>query len=217
MKSAIILGAGGTGRDIVGFLEQINSMSPSYECLGFLDDDPAKQGLVIAGVPVLGSLETALQYGEAVIFNGLGSPKTYGDRERLIEELLIPSQRFEPLVHPTAVIAPTCTIGSGCIVYPFTMLGPATLLGEHVIVLSHSVVHHDSTIGGYSIIASGCNISGGVTVGRSCYLGAGCSIREGVEVEEGALIGMGSVVVADVAPGSVMAGNPAKPLRGHEV
>ena len=212
MKNAIILGAGGTGRDIVGFLEQINAVSPTYECLGFLDDDPDKQGQVIAGVKVLGPIETALQYGKAVFFDGLGSPRAYRDRQRLIEELLIPAERFEPLVHPTAVLAPNCMMGSGCIVYPFTMIGPEASLGEHVTVLSHSVVHHDCSVGGYSIIASGCNISGGVTVGRSCYLGAGCSIRDGIQVGEGALVGMGSVVVADVAPGTVVAGNPARPL-----
>jgi len=216
MKKAIILGAGGTGRDIVGFLEQINSVNPTYDCLGFLDDDLAKLGQMIAGIAVLGPLETVLQYGETIVFDGLGSPRAYQDRQRLIEELLIPAEQFEPLVHPTAVIAPTCTIGSGCIVYPFTMIGPEASLGEHVTVLSHTVVHHDCIIGGYSIIASGCNISGSVTVGRSCYLGAGCSIRDGIQVGEGALVGMGSVVVADLAPGSVVAGNPAKPLRDHE-
>jgi len=212
MKKAIILGAGGTGRDIVGFLEEINSATPTYECLGFLDDDPAKRGQTIAGVPVLGPLASALQNGEKVVFDCLGGPGSYGERERIIAELLVPAGLFEPLVHPTAVVAPTGTIGSGCIVYPFTMIGPDASLGEHVIMLSHSVVHHDSLIGGYSLIASGCNISGNVRVGRSCYLGAGCSIREGIQVGDGALVGMGSVVVADVAPGTVVAGNPARPL-----
>jgi sugar O-acyltransferase (sialic acid O-acetyltransferase NeuD family) len=212
MKQAIILGAGGTGRDIVGFLERINSAEPTYECLGYLDDDPAKQGRVLAGVTVLGPLETCHQYGDVVFFDAMGSSRSYRQRRELVESLQIPAERFEPLVHPAAVIAPTCTIGLGCLVYPFTMIGPDASLGEHVIVLSHSVVHHDSAIGSYSIIASGCNVSGGVSVGAPCYLGAGCSIREGSTVGDGALIGMGSVVVADVPPGAVMAGNPARPL-----
>ena len=213
MKQAIILGTGGTGRDIVGFIEQINSVSPTYECLGFLDDDPAKQGQVIAGVSVLGPIDSASQLGEAVFFDCFGSAGSYQDRQRLVEGLGISAERFESLIHPTAVIEPSCTIGPGCLVYPFTMVGPEASLGEHVIMLSHSVVHHDCSIGGYAIIASGCNISGSVEVGRSCYLGTGCSIREGIQVGDGALVGMGSVVVADVAPGTVVAGNPARPLN----
>jgi sugar O-acyltransferase (sialic acid O-acetyltransferase NeuD family) len=212
MKQAIILGAGGTGRDIAGFIEAINVVTPTYECLGYLDDDPAKQGKVFAGATVLGPLETASQYGEVAYFDAMGSPRTYRDRRALIEGLGIPAERFEALIHPTAVIAPSCTVGPGSIVYPFTMIGPDVALGEHVTVLSHSVVHHDCAVGGFTIIASGCNVSGGVMVGGSCYLGAGCSIRQGIIVGEGAMVGMGGVVVADVAAGAVVAGNPARPL-----
>ena len=42
--------------------------------------------------------------------------------------------------------------------------------------------------------------------------GAGALIRQGVSVGEGAVIGMGAVVVKDVAPGATVVGNPAREM-----
>jgi len=45
------------------------------------------------------------------------------------------------------------------------------------------------------------------------YLGQACTIRQFVHIGKDCLIGMGSVVLADVPPNSVMVGNPARKLR----
>ena len=51
------------------------------------------------------------------------------------------------------------------------------------------------------------------TVKRRASIGSGSTILCGVTIGEGAVIGAGSVVTKDVAPGAVVAGNPARPLR----
>lgn len=53
-------------------------------------------------------------------------------------------------------------------------------------------------------------------IGDNVSVGANCSIIGGIKIGDGATIGAGSVVVHDVAPGSVVAGNPAKELRQRE-
>ncbi|HUG22085.1 polysaccharide biosynthesis protein, partial [Piscinibacter sp.] len=52
IRRAIILGAGGTARRLIAGIHQ-----QGWNVLGLLDDDPAKQGARIAGLPVLGPLE----------------------------------------------------------------------------------------------------------------------------------------------------------------
>lgn len=48
-----------------------------------------------------------------------------------------------------------------------------------------------------------------VRLKRNCWIGAGASILPGVTVGENAVVGAGSIVTKDVAPNTVVAGNPA--------
>ncbi|MGH9438983.1 MAG: N-acetyltransferase, partial [Terriglobia bacterium] len=48
---------------------------------------------------------------------------------------------------------------------------------------------------------------------RRASVGSGTVILCGVTIGEGALVGAGSVVVKDVPPHTIVAGNPAKILR----
>lgn len=55
LKRFLIVGAGNTGEAL---LREIHRMSIiQYEVIGFIDDDPSKQGINIHGIPVLGTVE----------------------------------------------------------------------------------------------------------------------------------------------------------------
>lgn len=54
---------------------------------------------------------------------------------------------------------------------------------------------------------------GDIVVGHDVWIGFGALIRSGVTIGNGAVIGMGSVVVKDIPPYAVAAGNPARVLR----
>lgn len=52
-----------------------------------------------------------------------------------------------------------------------------------------------------------------VRICRGAWIGAASIIMKGVTVGEGAVVGMGSVVTRDVAPYTIVAGNPARVVR----
>jgi maltose O-acetyltransferase len=52
---------------------------------------------------------------------------------------------------------------------------------------------------------------GRVIVGRRVFIGARAVILPGVTIGDGAIVAAGAVVTRDVAPGTIVAGNPAAP------
>ena len=52
-----------------------------------------------------------------------------------------------------------------------------------------------------------------VRICKRAWIGAGATILPGVTIGENAVVGAGSVVTKDVPPDTIVAGNPAKPIR----
>ena len=82
-------------------------------------------------------------------------------------------------------------------------IGDETTISANVEVL----VHDASTkrLLGYTILRP-------VTIGCRVYVGLGAIVLPGVTIGDGAIVGAGSVVREDVEPGTLVAGNPARPL-----
>ena len=211
----IILGTGGTCIDILDTIRDLADAlpTPPFECVGFLDDDAAKWGQRIEGVMVLGPLRAASAHSDCLFVNGIGSPANYARKAEILARAAIPPHRFATIVHPTASVSRTATLGVGTVLFQHVTVTSNVRIGRHVVVLPQTVISHDCVIGDYSCIAGGVALSGGVSVGQSCYLGSKSVVRGDVALGDGCLIGMGSVVLHDVPEGTVVAGNPARTLR----
>jgi acetyltransferase EpsM len=99
------------------------------------------------------------------------------------------------------------------VIYPNCFVGANAVLGDQVFALSGSVVNHDDHLEDRVTLCSGVTLAGFVHVEEGAYLGQGCTIRQSLRIGRGSLVGMGSVVIAEVPPNCVVAGNPARKLR----
>ena len=61
--------------------------------------------------------------------------------------------------------------------------------------------------------SSGWELAKEINIGSDCWLGGGVIVCPGVTIGDGAVVGAGSVVTRDVAPYTVVVGNPARKLR----
>lgn len=107
-------------------------------------------------------------------------------------------------------------------------------VGDHVYVGSHGHLAGRITIGDYGLIASYVAFVGGdhpvdvegypmcfaggpylveTVLEKDVWIGHGAIIMQGVRIGEGSIVAAGSVVTKDVAPYSIVAGNPARKLR----
>ncbi|HET9168050.1 MAG TPA: acetyltransferase [Actinospica sp.] len=213
-RDLLIVGAGGFARETAQLLAAcMPALAKSLRLLGFLDDDPALTGWNVDGVPVLGPSTMVYDTPHAGVVLCVGSPRDPLSRMRLAERLDLPAQRYATVVHPTASVSVDSVIGPGSVLLAQSVLTAGVRVGAHVAVMPRVVLTHDDEIGDFATLASGVTLGGGVRVGRGAYLGAGAMVRENLAIGAGALVGMGSVVLRDVPPGEVWAGNPACRLR----
>ena len=205
----LIVGAGGFARETA----QAVLDDDSLELLGHLDDNPALHGTAVDGVPVLGGCDLVHELTDAQVVVCVGSPRDYGVRARLVRRFGLPEQRYATVVHPTAVVSRSSTVGPGSVLLAHTVLTASVRVGAHVAVMPQVVLTHDDTVADFATIASGVRLGGGVRLGTGAYVGAGALLREYTSVGAWSLVGAGSTVLGDVPPGEVWVGSPARRLR----
>lgn len=211
-EDLVIIGAGGFARETAAAVRAINEVRPTWNLRGFLDDDPALKGTFRSGVEVLGGREQILAHLDAQFAVCVGNPRAYSTRKRLVEWCELSDERFATIVHPTAVVSTGCRVGPGSVLLAGVVLTAEVVVGAHVAVMPQAVLTHDVIVEDYVTIASGVRLGGGVRVSEGAYVGAGALIRESVHIGAGSLVGMGAVVLHDIPPGEVWAGNPARRL-----
>lgn len=127
-----------------------------------------------------------------------------------------------------------CRIGSGTRVGPFVEIQRGAVIGENCKIQSHAFVCDGVEFGDEVFVSHGvvfvndklprATTDAGdlqteqdwtplrTVVERRASLGSGAVILGGVRIGEGALVGAGAVVTKDVAAGTTVVGNPARPL-----
>ena len=74
---------------------------------------------------------------------------------------------------------------------------------ESYVAFGAVILTHDMTRGIYA----------DTRIGSRCFIGARSILLPGVSIGDGSIVAAGSVVTRDVAPGSIVAGNPARVVR----
>ena len=209
MRPLLIVGAGGFARETVEAIRAINAIEPTWRLLGLLDDDPARHGCVVAGVPVIGPLELVHQEPRASVVLTTGRPDNYVSRPLIAARLGLADERYATIVHPTATVGSTCTIGCGSVLLAHADLTADVTVGRHVVVMPQVVLPHDVRVDDFATLASGVRVGGACHIAEGAYIGAATVLREMTSVGPRALVGMGSVVTRDVPGERKWMGSPA--------
>jgi sugar O-acyltransferase (sialic acid O-acetyltransferase NeuD family) len=209
-KPLLIVGGGGFARET---LELVHAAGPAWHVVGGLDDDPAMLGREVGGAEVIGPTVAVHDHPDALVALCVASPGNPGGRLALAERLGLAPERYATLIHPTAVVPRSATLGAGSVLHAGVVLTADVTLGQHVAVMPAVVLTHDDRIGAGVTFGAGVRVAGGVTIEDAAYLGSGALLRENLTVGSGAVVGMGAVVTQPVPAGEVWAGVPARRLR----
>jgi len=202
----VVVGAGGFGRELLGWLW--DCFSPQdYRVKGFVDDDPTPVPHDGTEFSVLGSPTDYLPYENDRFLLAIGSVSA---RRKVVEAMLAKNARFLTMIHPTAVIAPTAIVGTGCVLYPYTLLANAAVLGDFVFLSNYASVGHDARVGRYCNICPYGTLNGAATLEDDVFLGSHVTVGPGVTVRHNSKVSANTAVVKDLPPSNFAFGNPAK-------
>lgn len=114
------------------------------------------------------------------------------------------------VIHPSAVISTTATLGEGTVVFANAVVNPFAIIGRGCIINTAATVDHDCIIGDGVHISPGAHLGGGVSVERCSWIGIGASVKHGVSIGENVVVGAGAAVVGDIPDNVTIVGVPAK-------
>lgn len=212
MKDLIIFGASGFGREVAWLVERINAVSPTWNLIGFIDDNEDLQGMEINGFKVLGKTEDIKEYPDTFFVCAVGASKV---REKIIGNMkaVNPNIKFGTLIDPSVEMSELVTIGEGTIICAHTVITVNISIGNHVIINLDCTIGHDAVLQDYATLYPSVNVSGKANIGYCSELGTGMQIIQGKSVGNYSIVGAGAVVVEDIPSSCTAVGCPAKPIN----
>ena len=206
MNKVVIIGAGSVGKFLA---YNTNQFTEPFEFIGFLDDDPNKQGQKIAGIPVLGPvamLAELVQENVAVAW-GIAFPKIKATLFEKFENLNVVYPSF---IAKNAWISNQVTIGQGSIIYPGCSINYESSIGNFVVMNMNCAIGHNATIGDFVSLAPGVNLGGYTQIGNQTELGIGAATKQFIKIGENCVVGGQAMVIKNIEDGLSIKGVPAK-------
>lgn len=213
MRRLLVLGA--NNPETIRVIAAVNDAAPAFELVGFLDNDPAKHGRDFWGFPVLGGspLVAEPRYRDCAVVNAI--TRDCRTRRETTEELLRHGAELTNLIHPS-VDTRLVRLGRGIVAHEGVVLQPGSVVGDNCAFNTQAVVSHECELGPHVFMAPAAVLAGLVRAGEGVFIGVGARVLPRRSLGAWSTIGGGAVVIRDVAPGTVVAGNPARPLRSRD-
>jgi sugar O-acyltransferase (sialic acid O-acetyltransferase NeuD family) len=183
-----------------------------FEVVGLIDDEPGNAARHIGPLSVVGSrshLPALARAGVEGVVLGFGAAK---GRDAIVEVSEAAGLALPTLVHASAYLSASATLGSGAQVLAHACIGPGVRVGRGVLINTAAIVEHDAEIGDFAVVNPGAALAGRATIGESVEIGARAVVLPDVHVSAHAVVGAGAVVTRPVPEGHTVVGVPARKL-----
>lgn len=207
-KKLIIVGCGGHAKVAL----ECALSTGQYQVVGFSDDFTKGS---FKGYKILGSLASVKNKysdeSEIQFFIAVGE----NHKREKIFNFFGGGISCAILVHPTASVAATTSIGEGTIIMANAVIESDAAVGKFCILNTNSSLNHDCVMGDFASLAPGVNVGGNCMIGKSSAICIGASISHGKIIGESSVIGGHSFVNSDIPEKKIAFGVPCKIKRAR--
>lgn len=214
MQRLVIVGAGGFGREVLGFAASSSSNGSEWFIGGFLDRNAHALERYGVSYPILGDPQLYAPAQDDLFVCAVGDPEI---KLALCRSLSAKGASFTSLIHSTSLVGDRSRLGRGCILCPYTVVTSDVRIGDFVTVNSHSGIGHDAVIGDGCTLSAFCDVTGHVELGEGTFMGSHSCVLPGVAIGKYARIGAGTAVMRRVTSGVTVMGVPARVICSRQI
>jgi acetyltransferase EpsM len=213
-KRLIIVGGAGPGQIAASVFEDMNKQNDEWQIEGYLNDI-VEPGDYFGKYKVLGGSAEVLDFvnkGFYIHYALHINAKAKEQRVAKIRELNLPSEILATAIHPTAYIMEGTTIGAGSLLAPYAITSFGATIGMFCHIYSNAFLGHDCIVKDYATIAAKSVVGARVIVDEGAHVGLNSCSREDIVIGQYSIVGMGAVIIKNMEPYSIYAGNPGKQI-----
>jgi sugar O-acyltransferase (sialic acid O-acetyltransferase NeuD family) len=197
-----VIGAGGHAKVVIRLIHALG-----HQVVAVIDDDIAKHGSHVSGVPVVGGCDELGDLQKRPTIIAIGDNLI---RQRIAEKLDL---EWATVIHPSAIIDASVIMGPGSVVMAGCVVQVDTQIGRHCVVNTGATIDHDCELGDFAHIAPGANVAGHCAIGEGTLLGIGAVMIPSTRLGRWSIVGAGAAVTSDIPDQSLALGVPAKVAR----
>lgn len=212
MKDILIYGFGGFGHEVACLINHINSVTPTWNIVGYIDDGIAvgnecKYGKVLGNIDTLNSWNSPVA---AVI--AIGCTQSL---ELVSKKITNPNVEFPNIIAPNVFYfdKENITLGKGNIITFGCRLSCNIRIGDFNVLNGNVSLGHDTQLGSYNVMFPETRISGQTTIGNRNFFGARTFVAQCLKIGNDCRFGAGCYVFRKTKDGFLYMGNPAKKIE----
>lgn len=211
MKDIAIFGAGGFGKEVACLINRINENNPTWNLIGFFDDNPLKKGEMVSHfAPCLGGIDDLNAYPkEVAVVMAMGNSNIV---HKIVSKITNDNVWFPNLIHPNFTISDpeSFSIGKGNIIQGACTATCDVVIGDFNVLSGSICFGHDVKVGSYNTFMPAVRISGEVKIGNSNFFGVGSIVLQQLKIGDNVRLGGGSVLMSKPKDGNLYIGVPAR-------
>lgn len=203
----------GVGRNTTVYIDLVESCG--FKVAGLYHFSNERIGESIHGYRIIDSNINLLQHDS---LDGLNFIISVGDnkiRSRLAEQIRARNGTVKGLRHPSAIISKYAELSKGVVVHANAVIQGDVFVGRDSVISCNATVIHTSKIEDACYLAANSSVGAYINIMCGALIGLGATVVSGKVEYVGAnsIVGAGAVVLKNVEPDTIVAGNPAVVIR----
>jgi len=196
IKKILIFSAGSAGREVFQLIKSINKNKKTFEVIGYVDSQKAKNNKKIDNLRVFNNDNKPKSKKDIY---GTCGVSDYRIREKIfLNDVIKDRYKLVNLIHPSIEMPSCLEIGNGNIIFGNVHISYEVRIKNFSLISNFCDIGHNLKAGDLITLMPSVLIGGNTQIGEKSFFGSGSKVHQGIKIGKKCMIGMGALITKDV-------------------